>query len=99
MGCVGNGVPATTTTAPKLGLHFQLPSHPTVSPHQRFRDTVEQAVVGEALGFESVWPVEQHFDGDRCDRPFAVVAWLATWRASRGVYWCRWMTDCVPSPR
>jgi alkanesulfonate monooxygenase SsuD/methylene tetrahydromethanopterin reductase-like flavin-dependent oxidoreductase (luciferase family) len=56
-------VPATTT-ALKLGLHFQVPSHPTVSPHQRFRDTVEQAVVGEALGFESVWPVEQHFDGD-----------------------------------
>jgi alkanesulfonate monooxygenase SsuD/methylene tetrahydromethanopterin reductase-like flavin-dependent oxidoreductase (luciferase family) len=57
-------VPATVSTAPKLGLHFQLPSHPAVSPHQRFRDTVEQAVVGEALGFESVWPVEQHFDAE-----------------------------------
>jgi alkanesulfonate monooxygenase SsuD/methylene tetrahydromethanopterin reductase-like flavin-dependent oxidoreductase (luciferase family) len=48
----------------RLGLHFQLPSHPDVSPHRRFRDTIEQAVVGEQLGFESVWPVEQHFDAD-----------------------------------
>jgi alkanesulfonate monooxygenase SsuD/methylene tetrahydromethanopterin reductase-like flavin-dependent oxidoreductase (luciferase family) len=31
------------------------------SPHQRYRDTIEQAVHAEALGFESVWPVEQHF--------------------------------------
>jgi alkanesulfonate monooxygenase SsuD/methylene tetrahydromethanopterin reductase-like flavin-dependent oxidoreductase (luciferase family) len=51
-------------TAPTLGLHFQLPDHPTVSPHQRFRDTIDQAVIGEALGYESIWPVEQHFDPD-----------------------------------
>jgi alkanesulfonate monooxygenase SsuD/methylene tetrahydromethanopterin reductase-like flavin-dependent oxidoreductase (luciferase family) len=29
---------------------------------QRYRDTLEQAAHAEALGFESVWPVEQHFD-------------------------------------
>jgi alkanesulfonate monooxygenase SsuD/methylene tetrahydromethanopterin reductase-like flavin-dependent oxidoreductase (luciferase family) len=55
------------TNAPsplRLGLHFQLPSHPDVSPQRRFRDTIEQAVVGEQLGFDSVWPVEQHFDAD-----------------------------------
>jgi alkanesulfonate monooxygenase SsuD/methylene tetrahydromethanopterin reductase-like flavin-dependent oxidoreductase (luciferase family) len=28
---------------------------------QRYADTVDQAVYGERLGFESVWPVEQHF--------------------------------------
>ena len=31
---------------------------------QRYRDTIEQAVHAEALGFESVWPVEQHFIPD-----------------------------------
>ena len=48
----------------RFGLHFQLPSAPARSAHQRFRDTIEQASVGEALGFDSVWPVEQHFDSD-----------------------------------
>ena len=52
------------TGSPSLGLHFQLPAHPSTPHQQRFRDTIEQAVVGEALGFESVWPVEQHFDAD-----------------------------------
>jgi alkanesulfonate monooxygenase SsuD/methylene tetrahydromethanopterin reductase-like flavin-dependent oxidoreductase (luciferase family) len=33
----------------------------TQSPVQRYRDTVEQAVSAEELGFESVWPVEHHF--------------------------------------
>ncbi len=46
----------------KFGLHFQLPCHGTQSPVQRYRDTIEQAVAGEALGFDSVWPVEQHFN-------------------------------------
>jgi alkanesulfonate monooxygenase SsuD/methylene tetrahydromethanopterin reductase-like flavin-dependent oxidoreductase (luciferase family) len=49
---------------PALGLHVQLPAHPEVPPAQRFRDTIEQAVIGDALGFESIWPVEQHFDPD-----------------------------------
>ncbi|HVN88616.1 MAG TPA: LLM class flavin-dependent oxidoreductase [Candidatus Binataceae bacterium] len=46
----------------KFGLHFQLPCHGSQSPVQRYRDTIEQAVAGEAMGFESVWPVEQHFN-------------------------------------
>ena len=45
----------------KFGLHYQLPCYGAHSPVQRYRDTIEQAVAGEALGFESVWPVEQHF--------------------------------------
>jgi alkanesulfonate monooxygenase SsuD/methylene tetrahydromethanopterin reductase-like flavin-dependent oxidoreductase (luciferase family) len=33
-----------------------------MSAVQRYRDTIEQAVFAETLGFESVWPVEQHFN-------------------------------------
>lgn len=46
----------------KFGLHYQLPCSPTQSAVQRYRDTIAQAVYAETLGFESVWPVEQHFD-------------------------------------
>jgi len=46
----------------KFGLHYQLPCTADQSPVQRYRDTIEQAVHAEGLGFESVWPVEQHFN-------------------------------------
>jgi alkanesulfonate monooxygenase SsuD/methylene tetrahydromethanopterin reductase-like flavin-dependent oxidoreductase (luciferase family) len=46
----------------KFGIHYQ--SFSGQSPVQWFRDTLEQAVYAEALGFESVWPVEQHFISD-----------------------------------
>ncbi|MBM4258179.1 MAG: LLM class flavin-dependent oxidoreductase [Deltaproteobacteria bacterium] len=46
----------------KFGLHYQLPCSPSQSPVQRYRDTIEQCVCAETLGFESVWPVEQHFN-------------------------------------
>ncbi len=46
----------------KFGLHYQLPCRDFQSPVQRYRDTLEQAAHAEDLGFESVWPVEQHFD-------------------------------------
>ena len=46
----------------KFGLHYQLPCSPSQSPVQRYRDTIAQAIYAETLGFESVWPVEQHFD-------------------------------------
>jgi alkanesulfonate monooxygenase SsuD/methylene tetrahydromethanopterin reductase-like flavin-dependent oxidoreductase (luciferase family) len=48
----------------KFGLHYQLPCFGSQSPVQRYRDTLEQSVHSEALGFESVWPVEQHFNAD-----------------------------------
>jgi alkanesulfonate monooxygenase SsuD/methylene tetrahydromethanopterin reductase-like flavin-dependent oxidoreductase (luciferase family) len=48
----------------KFGLHYQLPCRPEQSPVQRYRDTIEQAVYAETLGFESVWPVEQHFNAE-----------------------------------
>jgi natural product biosynthesis luciferase-like monooxygenase protein len=46
----------------KIGLHYLLSVSESQSPAQRYRDTLEQAVRAEALGFESVWPVEQHFN-------------------------------------
>jgi natural product biosynthesis luciferase-like monooxygenase protein len=46
----------------KVGVHYLLSCADGQSPVQRYRDTVEQAVHADALGFESVWPVEQHFN-------------------------------------
>jgi alkanesulfonate monooxygenase SsuD/methylene tetrahydromethanopterin reductase-like flavin-dependent oxidoreductase (luciferase family) len=46
----------------KFGLHYLLSCSESQSPPQRYRDTLEQAVRAEGLGFESVWPVEQHFN-------------------------------------
>lgn len=46
----------------KFGLHFLLPCAESQAPVQRYQDTLSQAVEGEALGFESVWPVEHHFN-------------------------------------
>jgi natural product biosynthesis luciferase-like monooxygenase protein len=48
----------------KFGLHYQLPCSAGQSPVQRYRDTLDQAVHAEALGFDSVWPVEQHFNAN-----------------------------------
>src|SRR5918998_689638 len=46
----------------KFGLHYLMSCSDTQSPVQRYRDTLDQAVRSEALGFESIWPVEQHFN-------------------------------------
>lgn len=46
----------------RFGLHYLLSCGDGQDVAQRYRDTLDQAVHGEALGFESVWPVEQHFD-------------------------------------
>src|SRR6266508_4750293 len=48
----------------KFGVHFQLSCAPTQSPVLRYRDTIDQAVIAEALGFESVWPADQHFEAE-----------------------------------
>jgi alkanesulfonate monooxygenase SsuD/methylene tetrahydromethanopterin reductase-like flavin-dependent oxidoreductase (luciferase family) len=45
----------------KFGVHFQIPCGPGQVPADRYRDTIDQAVHAEALGYESIWPVEQHF--------------------------------------
>ena len=46
----------------KFGLHYLLSCAEGQLPAQRYRDTIEQATRAEALGFESVWPVEHHFN-------------------------------------
>src|ERR1700739_4017403 len=46
----------------KFGLHYQ--SYSGSQPVRWYRETLEQAGYAEALGFESVWPVEQHFISD-----------------------------------
>jgi alkanesulfonate monooxygenase SsuD/methylene tetrahydromethanopterin reductase-like flavin-dependent oxidoreductase (luciferase family) len=53
----------------KFGLHYLLSCAANQSPVQRYRDTIDQAVQAEALGFESVWPVEHHFDPNNSISP------------------------------
>lgn len=46
----------------KFGLHFLLSCAEHQSPRQIYREAIDQCVHGEALGFESAWPVEHHFN-------------------------------------
>ena len=46
----------------QFGLHYLLSCAEGQSPAQRYRDTLDQAIHAESLGFESVWPVEHHFN-------------------------------------
>lgn len=57
----------------KFGLHFLMSCTDRQTPAQCYRETIEQAVRGEALGFESVWPVEHHFDPSFSVMPCPVV--------------------------
>jgi len=46
----------------KFGLHYLLSCAEGQSPAQRYHETLDQATRAESLGFESVWPVEHHFN-------------------------------------
>jgi alkanesulfonate monooxygenase SsuD/methylene tetrahydromethanopterin reductase-like flavin-dependent oxidoreductase (luciferase family) len=46
----------------KFGVHYLLPCATTQAPAQLYQDTLNQATHAETLGFESVWPVEHHFN-------------------------------------
>ena len=46
----------------KFGLHYQIACSLDQSPVARYRESLEQAVYAETLGFDSIWPVEQHFN-------------------------------------
>lgn len=46
----------------RFGLHYLLSCADGQSPAQRYHETLEQATRAEDLGFESVWPVEHHFN-------------------------------------
>src|SRR6202795_1941453 len=69
----------------KFGLHYQLPCYGTQSPVQRYRDTLEQSVHAEALGFESVWPVEQHFNADLSITPAPLLMLAALTSVTRTI--------------
>jgi alkanesulfonate monooxygenase SsuD/methylene tetrahydromethanopterin reductase-like flavin-dependent oxidoreductase (luciferase family) len=53
----------------KFGLHYLLSCSDSQSPAQRYKDTLDQAIRAEALGFESAWPAEQHFNQRICALP------------------------------
>jgi alkanesulfonate monooxygenase SsuD/methylene tetrahydromethanopterin reductase-like flavin-dependent oxidoreductase (luciferase family) len=44
----------------KFGVHFLLPCGSGQTPAARYRDALAQGGLAEELGFESVWPAEQH---------------------------------------
>jgi alkanesulfonate monooxygenase SsuD/methylene tetrahydromethanopterin reductase-like flavin-dependent oxidoreductase (luciferase family) len=46
----------------KFGVHYLMSCASAQSPYVRYQDTITQSVLAEKLGFESVWPVEQHFN-------------------------------------
>src|SRR5689334_14070270 len=46
----------------KFGIHYLMSCSIAQSPVQRYQDTITQAVEAESLGFESIWPVEQHLN-------------------------------------
>jgi alkanesulfonate monooxygenase SsuD/methylene tetrahydromethanopterin reductase-like flavin-dependent oxidoreductase (luciferase family) len=75
----------------RFGLHYQLACASDQSPMRRYADTVDQAVYGERLGFESVWPAEQHFAPDTSILPSpllllaAIAARTTTLRLGTGV--------------
>ena len=58
----------------KFALFYEIPvARPgsARSEHAAFKNTLEQAVAGEAAGFESIWTVEHHFleEYSHCSNP------------------------------
>ncbi len=52
----------------KFGLFYQLPCAPEQSEPERYRETIEQIVHGDELGFDTAWLAELHFF-----RPFSIM--------------------------
>jgi alkanesulfonate monooxygenase SsuD/methylene tetrahydromethanopterin reductase-like flavin-dependent oxidoreductase (luciferase family) len=46
----------------KFGLFYQLPCGPTQEVAARYQETIEQILYAEALGFDTVWLAELHFN-------------------------------------
>ena len=72
----------------KFGLHSQLPQSPHQSDVALYRDSLDQAAHAETLGFESVWPVEQHFNA-----AFSLLPSPLLWLAALVAY-----EDCEEAP-
>lgn len=45
----------------KFGFFFQMPCAPEQSPAERYRETIEQIVLADELGFDTAWLAELHF--------------------------------------
>ncbi|MBD0256393.1 MAG: LLM class flavin-dependent oxidoreductase [Cytophagales bacterium] len=75
----------------QFGIHYLMSCAPDQQPARRYQDTIEQAVAAEALGFESVWPVEQHFNQELSALPCptqllaAIAARTRTLRLGTGI--------------
>lgn len=52
----------------KFGLFYQLPCSPDQNEVTRYHETIEQIVAADALGFDSAWLAELHFN-----RPFSIM--------------------------
>ena len=63
----------------QCGLFYQLPCAPEQSMQARYRETLEQIVYADELGFDSVWLAEAHFNPSFSvmPRPLTVAAALA----------------------
>lgn len=69
-------------TAPRLGVFTRLLGD--VPADQRYRDGIEQIVRAEALGFDTAWVAQHHFNGDEggLPSPFVLLSQVAA-RTSR----------------
>ena len=56
------------------------------SEYRAYKDTVEQAVVGEQAGFDSIWTVEHHFleEFSHCSNPEVLYGNIAARYAASG---------------
>ena len=63
----------------QCGLFYQLPCAPQQSMQTRYRETLEQIVYADELGFDSVWLAEAHFNPtfSIMPRPLTVAATVA----------------------
>lgn len=66
------------------------------SEHEAYKNTIEEAVLGEQAGFHSFWSVEHHFldEYSHCSEPSplygAIAALTSTMRIGYGVRLCPW---------
>jgi alkanesulfonate monooxygenase SsuD/methylene tetrahydromethanopterin reductase-like flavin-dependent oxidoreductase (luciferase family) len=70
---------------PNIGLHFDLRRHPTdtSTTDQRYAECLEQMVLAENVGFDSVWILEHHFTEDQQSSSPLIMAAAAASRTKR----------------
>jgi alkanesulfonate monooxygenase SsuD/methylene tetrahydromethanopterin reductase-like flavin-dependent oxidoreductase (luciferase family) len=55
------------------GLFFQLPRAPEQDSSTRYRETLEQIVLGDQLGYDTAWLAEMHFIPDYSIMPSPLI--------------------------